>query len=666
MACAKKISKVCLLLLTSSLTHVGFASSTSGGNDPFGLDRTNNLKSNNMPAALYATQNDYNQLFVNLNYVVSTTPMLTVAESVFYHFILFFGIYQNEDLSLCEKGYENWASLNAIPSEGIGTPIWKESLTDFISHFFSHKEYTQDGLRIYTPAQSTLNPVAFDCVPTTDTAARTMALIGEPPALTTTPLDLYIPPHQRKQGAKKLIDSKPLKTPRGRAPTQEKPWKKICIEDQAPLPKTSVFTSGAPLLITDAVSSQSTPPEAIKNIFHFPSSSDISAYLKRYIIGQDKAMSSLATHFYKHFAGLELNKFIKDNSTVAAKEGLVPIDKSNMLLIGQSGCGKTAALEFARDYLTSQNIDVKLIMGNASSLTRTGYVGPSVSSLIRKALIAHDFNIQDTQDKTIIFIDELDKLAAKSETTGRDIAGADVQAELLRVMQGDDVVIEIENESGSKKKYVVNTTNILFIAAGAFSGMKPTMHYMSDTSDGSTTSPAEKQKYFSITTSSLEQFGLKTELIGRLHKRILFNPLEVSDLKRILINSENSVIKQFKSLFASEAYKIDLNFTPESLDVIAEKASKSQTGARSLRSIVEELLDPTLENAAFFKGKTLLVTHEMVAARLPEPEKSEEEIAQLKEVERKKAEEDKKNKEVEEKMKEEARKAKYILETMYI
>jgi ATP-dependent protease Clp ATPase subunit len=647
MACTKIISKACVLLLTSSLSSVGFASSTSGGDDIFGGKNGGGKLKGIWTQHPRALSKDFNSLYNNLNQISTATNPKDYEYQIQGQLINFFEKFSIDEDQLKSKepaNYINWLIDNKIIGKNKETPVWRDTVYNFITN---KDQIIKDRK---TEIEKALIQISNDLQKLEDGS------------------------HAKKRARGNFRDQPPLTTPRDDASkNDEDNFMKLILF--IPSDQNLDQTAKAP---PAATSGQATEPTLTEPKFPIPPAHEISNHLKRYIIGQDKPMSAIATHVFKHYAGLKLNKYIQNNPIEAKEKGWVPFDKSNMLLIGQSGCGKTASLEYMRDYLNEQGLDVKLIMGNASSLTRTGYVGPSVTGLIKQALVAHNYDIKKTQNRTIIFIDEVDKIGAKSEASGRDIAGADVQGELLRILQGDEVSIEIESERGAKKTYNIDTNNILFIAAGAFTGLKPTMQEIpvpkpvqslvkkaeetapiTQTTDQKTdstvpvTTPAatalaaetetkqianvqsstiestqekanvveltekkaEKkigkrvpppkivtQKHFSIPLSELERFGLKRELLGRLHQRILFNPINQCDLLRIIIESENSVIKQFKSLLASPAYEINLEFTPESLNAIAEKAFESQTGARSLRSIMDELLYPILLNSDNLRG----------------------------------------------------------------
>ncbi len=341
--------------------------------------------------------------------------------------------------------------------------------------------------------------------------------------------------------------------------------------------------------VSDTLSSPSRLPRldlrrfaASKAKATLPASRKIAEYLNQFIIGQEEAMSSLAMYIHRHYAALKHNK-VKTN---------VHYEKSNILMIGHTGCGKTASVEYIRDFLHENNLDVKLVLGSASSLTRTGYVGQSASSLIKNALIENKLNVAATENNTIIFIDEIDKICAKTGGGERDIAGADVQAELLRYLQGERVKVSIENGMGGKTDYTVDTANILFICAGAFDGLEvreqevriavkepeqetsvcvteaqkvgsEAANLVTDATTGTATGTGKVKKVrpkfpkeiiekrHSVPDEALALW-LKREFIGRVHNHILFKPMSKAGLRRILTEPVNSIINQVTSLLASE------------------------------------------------------------------------------------------------------------------
>ena len=655
------MSKARVLLLTSSLTIIGFSSDSAlARDDIFGGRKDGGNKSARTGRNFRkAEQENYDRLFNSLE-LVNYESLESAAVKVNTKFSNFFNSYNTGNSDEILNNYKVWEDKSEHYSDEM-PPLWKDPFLEFLTIKELGQKARKEKIEKNKERDKTLDP------------------LSKGPSKS----DVYLPPHKRKRN---LRDQPPLTTQRDEPQSNQQ-------NINSPSKKGEVIYIPFPDELTQNLEKiiENTAPTV-------PSSRSISNHLNKYIIGQDRAMSALATHIYKHYAGLELNNLIQSNPALAAEKGWVHFDKSNMLLIGQSGCGKTASLEHLQHFLNANGVNVKLIMGNASSLTRTGYVGQSASGLIKKALMANNFNIEDTQNKTIIFLDEIDKIAAKSGGGERDIAGADVQGELLRLIQGDVIKID-EGEGPNKRTYFVDTTNMLFITAGAFTGIKPASYdviiknikknvieaniekktekeatreednkekdeviraetkkndSMDITSAGTTLSfkdteleryglkptntkvvvkplPSKKsteqiiiEKRFTIPLSELEKYGMKTELLGRLHKRVLFEPVDATGLRRILTEAANSIIQQFKSLLSSPAYEINVEFSDDSFDAIAKKASESKTGARALRSIVDELLDPVLENADDARGTTVIITKEMVELTIPKTDKSEE------------------------------------------
>lgn len=314
-----------------------------------------------------------------------------------------------------------------------------------------------------------------------------------------------------------------------------------------------------------------------------PKPMEIKEYLDQYIIGQDRAKRSVSVAIYNHYK--RINSSIKDDD--------VEIQKSNILLLGPTGSGKTLIAQTLARFL-----NVPFAIADATTLTEAGYVGEDVENILLKLIQNADYDIERAE-RGIIYIDEIDKIARKSENPSitRDVSGEGVQQALLKILEG--TVASVPPQGGRKHPHQefiqINTSNILFICGGAFDGMdkiveqRINVRSMGFGADIKSKEEKDMGKIFNdILPGDLLKFGLIPEFIGRLPILVSLNALTVDALVQILKKPKNAIVKQYKKLFEYDDVKLE--FEEEALYKIADKAISRNTGARGLRTIVEELL----------------------------------------------------------------------------
>lgn len=345
-----------------------------------------------------------------------------------------------------------------------------------------------------------------------------------------------------------------------------------------------------------------------KDLKSLPKPKEIKEFLDQYVIGQEDAKKSLSVAVYNHYKRL-LQPESKDD---------VEIEKSNIIMVGSTGTGKTL---LARTI--ARMLEVPFAIVDATVLTEAGYVGEDVESILTRLLQASDYDVAKAE-RGICFIDEIDKIARKSDNPSitRDVSGEGVQQGLLKLLEGSKV--NVPPQGGRKhpeqKMIEVDTRNILFICGGAFDGIERKIGQRLNTRFvGFETDPAKKNidrtnmlQY--ITPADLKSFGLIPEIIGRLPLLTYLNPLDADALKRILTEPKNAIIKQYVKLFEMDGVKLD--FDEEVYQYIVDKAIEYKLGARGLRAITESIMMDAMYDMPTSRKHTLHVTLEYAQEKL--------------------------------------------------